>query len=137
MLNVEEWKQKMQTSFLQSHEIQLIDKLHELVRDGTLGLDYTISDRDKNRTLRNNYVVTDATIKKILLSLCIDDFVKFETSNNPKFSDEIVYIFKKYYLLMPRWEENSDYKNVRLYIKIVWPDDEKFMFIISFHEDED
>jgi len=36
---------------------------------------------------------------------------------------------------MPKWIEDAEYCNVMIYIKITWPDEQKFMFIISFHQD--
>ena len=38
---------------------------------------------------------------------------------------------------MLRYEEDSSYVNVCIYIKITWPNGEEPMYIISFHEDEE
>ena len=61
-----------------------------------------------------------------------------ENSNNDAHLKDVVFVFKKEILLMPRWQENASYKSVRLYIKITWPDEcgGEVMFVISFHEDD-
>lgn len=70
-----------------------------------------------------------------MLDLQADNFVKAEKSDNLGHPEDVVYIFKKTTLLMPKWQENADYLNVRLYIKITWPVENTMMFVISFHED--
>ena len=113
----------------------LLENVHRMVRDGTLDQDYTIAKRDKNRWLRRDYNIDDAKIREILLDLQTEDFIKAEKSDKLEYPDDVIYVFKKTTLLMPRWQENADYVNVRLYIKITWPTDNTMMFIISFHED--
>lgn len=119
----------------EAEKTKILESIHNMVRNGTLGLDYTISNRDKNRRLRRDYNITDAKIRQILLDLHADNFIKAEKSDNLDHPNDVVYIFKKKTLLMPRWQENADDVNVRLYIKITWPAENTMMFIISFHED--
>lgn len=109
-----------------------------MIRDGTLGEDYTIANRDKNRQLRRDYYITDDKIKEVLLELQLSNLIKVEKSNNGAHSDDTVFVFKKMILLMPRWQEEANYQNVNLYIKITWPmeKDGTVMFVISFHEDD-
>lgn len=114
---------------------QVLARIHDTVYNKILGIDYTIADRKKNQRLRNDYRMDDAKIKQILLDLQSTDFVKSEGSTNPLHPDDMIYVFKKSVILMPRWQENADYKQVILYIKITWPVDDELMFIISFHED--
>lgn len=119
----------------ESNPAKVLARVQGMVRDGTYGRDYTIANREKNRRLRRDYNIDDTKIKQILLELQLVDFVKEERSNNPVHPKDIVYIFKKKVQLMPKWQENADYQQVMLYIKITWPTDEMMMFIISFHED--
>ena len=116
----------------------VIDKLYRMVRNGRLGEDYTIANRDKNRQIRRDYNINDDKIKEVLLGLQLANLIKVEKSDNGAHPDDIVFIFKKKVLLMPRWKENADYQDVNLYIKITWPkeNDGAVMFIISFHEDD-
>lgn len=119
----------------ESNPVAMLACIHAMVRDGTYGRDYTIANREKNRRLRRDYNIDDARIKEILLDLRSEDFIKMEKSDNLLHPKDIVYIFKKKALLMPKWQENADYQQITLYIKITWPTDEAAMFIISFHED--
>ena len=114
---------------------ELIERIQDTVRTGILGEDYTIIPRDKNRWLRRDYNITDLRIRQILLDLQMEDFVKAAKSDQPKFAQDIIYVFKKDVSLLPRWQEEADYIVVRLYIKITWPREDLKMLIISFHED--
>lgn len=121
---------------LSGHDVmKIVMRIQSMVRDGTLGKDYTIAPREKNRRLRRDYNIDDSKIKQIMLDLRSEDFIKAERSDNPVHPEDIVYIFKKRVALMPKWRENADYQQVVLYIKITWPIDGMMMFIISFHED--
>lgn len=116
----------------------IAQKLHEIVRDGELGLDYTFArERDKNRRFRLEYNVDDAKMKEILLKLTGEHFVKSEPSTNREHPNDMVHVFKISENLLPRFEENADYVCVSIYVKITWPDSREPMFIISFHEDEE
>lgn len=119
----------------ESDKAMILENVHRIVRDGTLDQDYTIAKRDKNRWLKRDYNIDDARIREILLDLQVEDFIKAEKSDNLEHPEDVIYVFKKTTLLMPRWQENADYVNVKLYIKITWPTDNTMMFIISFHED--
>lgn len=133
------FKNGPRTDLLSKEEkIAAIDKIHKMIRDGTLGEDYTIANRDKNRQLRRDYCIDDNKVKGILLGLQYSDLIKVENSNNEAHLKDVVFVFKKEILLMPRWQENASYKSVRLYIKITWPDEcgGEVMFVISFHEDD-
>ena len=130
------WKKTNLRIVLPKREcVRVVEMIHRIVENGKLGEDYTIVNREKNRRLRREYNVNDAKIRKILLGLQVEDFIKAERSNHPEHEDDVVYIFKKKILLMPRWQENADYASVMLYIKIVLPVENTMMLIISFHED--
>lgn len=109
--------------------------LHETVKNGELGVDYTFDlYRDKNQNLRRKYCITDEKMREILLQLDKSNYIESRPSNNPTFPNDIVHIFMIVVDLMPRYIVNAEYEKVSLYIKVVWPDGEGPMFIISFHE---
>lgn len=76
-------------------------------------------------------------LKEILLKIDASHYVKSEQSTNADYSDDTVHIFKINEDLMPRFNEESDYVNICIYIKVTWPDGADPMFIISFHKDEE
>ena len=116
----------------------IAQRLHEVVLEGELGVDYTFAgNRDKNRALRRKYRVNDAKMKEILLEICGKHYIKSEPSNSEENPEDTVHVFKIQKDLMPKYEEDSSYVNVCIYIKITWPDGKEPMFIISFHEDEE
>lgn len=116
----------------------IAQKLHEVVLEGELGIDYTFDgERDKNIALRRKYRVNDAKMKEILLDITEKHYIKSESSKNEIHQDDIVHIFKIREDLMLRYEEDFSYVNVCIYIKITWPNGEEPMYIISFHEDEE
>lgn len=116
----------------------LAQRLHEVVLEGELGVDYTFAEnRDKNVALRRRYNVNDAKMKEILLEISGTHYVKSEDSTNEEHPNDVVHVFKIQKDLMPRFEESASYVNVCIYVKITWPDGKEPMFIISFHEDEE
>lgn len=130
-----DWKQKLLDFSLVQKE-SVLKQIHQIVEDGIYGKDCTVVPREKNKKLRANYWLSDAKIKEILLSLRVDEFVEIDDSDNENHIGDIVCVFQKKYLLMPRLKENSDYEMVSLYIKITKPKDGELLFIISFHEAE-
>lgn len=91
--------------------------------------------RSDNRNLFENYVLSEARIKEILLSLTVDDFSERRKNNHKGFEKEILYIFGKEIKALERFGE--DYKAINLYIKFNLIADliaDDFVFIISFHE---
>lgn len=115
---------------------EVIKKIKDTVLNGTFGCDYTIANRDKYRKLKQHYNMSDKKIRKILLDLTDTDFIKTEPSNHQEHLQDEVYVFKKTTLLMPRLQENAEYQNITIYIKLTWPVGvASKMFIISFHED--
>lgn len=87
--------------------------------------------RSDNRNLFENYVLSEARIKEILLSLTVDDFSERRKNNHKGFEKEILYIFGKEIKALERFGE--DYKAINLYIKFNLIADD-FVFIISFHK---
>jgi hypothetical protein len=116
----------------------IAQRLHEVVLEGELGIDYTFDgDRDKNIAFRRTYKVNDTKMKKILLDITAEHYIKSEPSINEDHPNDVIYVFKIQEDLMPRFEETSSYVSVRIYVKITWPGGEEPMYIISFHEDEE
>lgn len=70
--------------------------------------------RSDNRNLFENYVLSEARIKEILLSLTVDDFSERRKNNHKGFEKEILYIFGKEIKALERFGE--DYKAINLYI---------------------
>lgn len=129
------WDQKLEAfSVMQKNAI--IEELQKIVQNGVYGSDYTVAPRDKNKQLRKKYCLTDEKIKEILLSLQVEHFIKMEDTNHPEHPGDIVCKFKCSYPLIPKWKEELDYEDVPLYIKMVKPEVDELLFIISFHEDE-
>lgn len=87
--------------------------------------------RSDNRNLFVDYVLSEARIKEILLSLTVDDFSERRKNNHKGFENEILYIFGKEIKALKRFGE--DYKAINLYIKLNLIADD-FVFVISFHE---
>lgn len=114
---------------------QIIQKLKNTIEKGIYGIDYTVIPRWKNRCLRRDYVVNDNDIVDILSRLTSADFEKTEPSKNSNHLNDTVAIFKKTEMLLPKWMEDAEKVFVTIYIKITWPEEEKGMLIISFHED--
>lgn len=113
----------------------VIKRIKRTIQNGRFGTDYTIAKRDKNENLKQDYNLNDKKIIQILMDLEPENFIKTEKSNNSRHPDDIIFVFKKKVLLMPRWIENAEYCHVIIYIKITWPKGKDSMFIISFHED--
>lgn len=105
---------------------------------------YTIqlgSRREKNKVFIEEYCLNEAKIKDILLSLNLFDFSKKlkNDSDNPKYKDEIIYLFgksRKMCKIYGNENETDDeqYECVEIYIKINKTIDN--VFIISFHKAE-
>jgi len=113
----------------------IIRRIKETIQNGKFGDDFTISKREKNEYLKQEYNINDDKIIQIMMDLEPKNFIKQEKSNHLKHPEDIIYVFKKSVLLMPKWIEDAEYCNVMIYIKITWPDEQNSMFIISFHQD--
>lgn len=115
----------------------IIRKIKSTIIHGELGRDYTIANRDKYKKLKQHYILPDKKVKEILRNLNHTDFIRKDRSNHVEHRQDTVYIFKKEVLLMPRLQENAEYQNILIYIKLTWPiHSEDKLFVISFHEDD-
>ena len=120
-------------SDLQPEEI--VKRLRQTINKGKMGKDYTIIPRDKNNLLREKYLIDDSKIKAILLDITVDDYICSDDSINEDYPDDVVHVFDKNVHLIPRYSENIEREQVRLYIKFTWTKAEYGNLIfISFHE---
>lgn len=94
---------------------------------------YQISSRGKNQDIYMDYVFTEEDAKNVMLSLTADDFSDAVQNDHPNHPEEILYIFGKDIILMPRYGDSEE--TVSLYIKfnkLV----NQYVIIISFHKQE-
>ena len=94
---------------------------------------YTIAAREVNDRLFEEYLLSEAKREEILLSLCVDDFCKTVPNEDPRYPHEILYIFGKDVVLMPRFGDKET--TVSLYIKFNKLEG-NYMIVISFHEQQ-
>ena len=113
----------------------IVDRLHRTVQNGVYGIDYTVNPGDKEQKLRDEYIVDDNLIAKILCSLRKENWKYYEFSNKKGREKDIVHFFEISYLLRPRLKEEAHEESVVLYIKITWAKPDNNLFVISFHED--
>ena len=114
----------------------IVNRLVNCISSGYEGINYTVIPRDKNEKLFKDYVITSAKRREILKSLTINDYKRWESSDNPDY-DSLVYFFAKTVKLIPRYFEDASEKDVDLYIKVSWDENNNnLLFIISFHEKE-
>ena len=87
--------------------------------------------RQDNRQLFFDYILSESDAKKILLGLDPMDFSEIKNNDNPKFPNEKLYVFGKEVMLIERFGYGE--KLVRLYIKINKLQN-NYVIIVSFHE---
>lgn len=90
--------------------------------------------RKKNQEFIYQYKINSDKEIEIFSSLTYEDFCYAVDNNNPRFPEEILYIFKKRYKL----DDWGDYKEVDIYIKInmIKKGSENFSYVVSLHEPE-
>lgn len=91
------------------HPENIIRRIKETIQKGKFGIDFTISKREKNEYLKQKYNINDDKIIEIMMDLETKDFIKKEKSNNLMHPEDIIYVFKKSVLLMPKWIEDAEY----------------------------
>lgn len=94
---------------------------------------FQISPRQKNQDIYKRYVFTEDDAKKVILSLSTNDFSEAVRNENPKHSEEILYIFGKDIKLLSRFEKIEE--NVPLYIKFNKLTNQ-YLIVISLHKQE-
>ena len=108
----------------------IVGRLHETIRNGEIGLDYTFDcNREKNKSFDREYNLSISKKEEILLKLEREHYVKSEESMNKEHINDTVHIFKINEKLMPRYDELADYRLVCIYIKVTWPEGKEPMII--------
>ena len=87
--------------------------------------------RQDNRQLFFDYIISESDAKKILLGLDPMDFSEIKNNDNPKFPNEKLYVFGKEVMLTERFGYGE--KLVSLYIKINKLQN-NYVIVVSFHE---
>ena len=94
---------------------------------------YTVSSRDKNEKLFQDYIFSERMREEILLDLCVEDFCEVLDNDHPRFAHEKLYVFGKDIQLLPRY--GGDERIVSLYIKFNKLEN-LYCIVVSFHEQE-
>lgn len=84
-----------------------------------------------NLSLFDEYLITEESVKSILLNLTVYDFCEKVQNKHANFNHEWLYVFGKEIDLIKRFEEKSEM--VPLYIKFNKIED-KFLIVVSFHK---
>lgn len=108
---------------------EYLSEVKKSVNDGH----YQISHRHKNLSLYIEYVFSEERCKEILLDLEVDDFSDAVQNDHQQYSDEILYIFGKEVLLIPKLGGSEE--SVALYIKFNKLAN-SYVIVISFHKQE-
>lgn len=87
--------------------------------------------RQDNRQLFFDYIISESDAKKILLGLDPMDFSEIKNNDNPKFPNEKLYVFGKEVMLIERFGYGE--KLVSIYIKINKLQN-NYVIVVSFHE---
>ena len=87
--------------------------------------------RQDNRQLFFDYILSESDAKKILLGLDPMDFSEIKNNDNPKFPNEKLYVFGKEVMLTERFGYGE--KLVSIYIKINKLQN-NYVIVVSFHE---
>lgn len=94
---------------------------------------YQLSTRQKNQDMFIDYVFTEEDARQVLLSLTAYDFSNAVGNVHTQYPDEVLYIFGKDIMLLPRYGEKEE--KVPLYIKINKLANQ-YVIIISLHKQE-
>lgn len=70
----------------------IIRRIKETIQKGKFGIDFTISKREKNEYLKQQYNINDDKIIEIMMDLETKDFIKKEKSNNLLHPEDIIYV---------------------------------------------
>ena len=131
MVNLHFIEDECLPSVTKEHVNQYLDQIKNYVREGKSKIHLN---RPENRELFDTYVINEAEAKAILLELEAGDYSHMLKNDNPRFPDEILYVFGKEISLLERYSE-SDKQTLELYIKINKLDDKPIAVeIISLHK---
>lgn len=109
---------------------QYLSEVKKAVEKGRYRLDRNTR-RTDNVNLFLDYVIEEARVKKILLSLTAMDFSEILQNEHKGYEHERLYVFGKDVILLER--NGTEEKNVSLYIKFNKLEN-SFVIVISFHE---
>lgn len=109
---------------------QYLSEVKKAVEKGRYRLDCNTR-RPDNVNLFLDYVIDEAKVKKILLSLTAMDFSEILQNEHKGYEHERLYVFGKDVILLER--NGTEEKNVSLYIKFNKLEN-SFVIVISFHE---
>ncbi len=94
---------------------------------------YQIAPRQKNKEIFQDFVFTEEDAKGVLLSLAPDDFSTMVKNEHPKHPEEMLYIFGKEVILLPKFGGRE--RKIPLYIKINKLANH-YVVVISLHKQE-
>ena len=94
---------------------------------------YQIEPRQKNKEIFQNFVFTEEDAKGVLLSLTPDDFSDMVKNDHPEHPEEVLYIFGKEIILLPKFGGRE--RKIPLYIKINKLANH-YVVVISLHKQE-
>ena len=103
--------------------------VYSAVRSGR----YQLSARQKNQDMFIDYVFTEEEAKQVLLSLTAYDFSNAVKNVHTQYPDEVLYIFGRDIMLLPRYGEKEE--RVSLYIKINKLANQ-YVIVVSLHKQE-
>lgn len=103
--------------------------VYSAVRSGR----YQLSTRQKNQDMFIDYVFTEKDAKQVLLLLTAYDFSNVVKNVHTQYPDEVLYIFGRDIMLLPRYGEKEE--KVPLYIKINKLAN-RYVIVISLHKQE-
>lgn len=109
---------------------QYLSEVKDAVRNDRYRLDRN-SKRKDNINLFLDYVIDEAKVKDIILSLTIMDFSEILQNEHRGFEHERLYVFGKDVVLLER--NGTEEKTVSLYIKFNKLEN-CYVIVISFHE---
>lgn len=126
----------MSSSIAESITIDDVEKYLADVRELIQNKNIQLSKRDKNKLFQHKSEMRRADIFKLVSNLTYFDFCKTlkNDTKNPKYADEILYLFTKT-IEIESWGQSNEYD---LYIKLNLTEceDGRRVIVVSFHECE-
>ncbi len=123
------------TNFTVEDIEKYLEEMRNLIKDNRYNIEVNVK-REENKDFIEDYNIDTKKEKEILLSLEYTDFCYAvnNTTNDPRYSHEVLYIFNKNYKLYKIGEECGE--NLDIYIKTNKIDTKlgKRIIVISFHK---
>lgn len=110
----------------------ILYKIKSCVKEGT----YTLALNDKraeNRSFIEEYNISSTRLRAILLGIETDDFCHSLNNLNPKFPDEVLYVFAP---ILNLYDISGKQEELAVYIKfnLIEKSSSDLLIIISFHK---